>query len=52
MAQFNFKIYYRLGTLNRVADTLSRKSELRDKGYLEPHNAILRENLDKSLEYS
>ena len=52
LAQFDFKITHRAGTLNGVVDALSRRSDLRKEGYKEPHNALLKTIPDGSLKYN
>jgi hypothetical protein len=52
LAQFDFKITYRAGTLNRAADALSRRSDLQEDGYKEPHKAIFKKIPNNSLRYN
>ena len=52
MAQFNFKIFHRLGSLNRAADALSLRSNLQEPGGKEPYNAILRKAPEGTLTYN
>ncbi|KAH7548622.1 reverse transcriptase [Bipolaris maydis] len=52
LAQFDFKITHRAGTLNGAADALSRRSDLREEGHKEPHEAMLRQMPDGSLKYN
>jgi hypothetical protein len=52
LAQFNFKITYRARTLNRAADALSRRSNLREESYKEPHDAMFKKMPDGSLRYN
>ncbi|KAH7562940.1 reverse transcriptase [Bipolaris maydis] len=52
LAQFDFKITHRAGTLNGAADALSRRSDLREEGHKEPHEAMLRLMPDGSLKYN
>ena len=42
MANFDFKVYYRVGILNSVANTLSRQIDLRETNRLLVYNAILK----------
>ncbi|EMD60669.1 hypothetical protein COCSADRAFT_98517, partial [Bipolaris sorokiniana ND90Pr] len=49
---FNYKITYRAGTLNRVVDTLSRRSNLYEEGYKELYNALLKIIPNSSLKYN
>ncbi|EMD60729.1 hypothetical protein COCSADRAFT_98587, partial [Bipolaris sorokiniana ND90Pr] len=49
---YNFKITHRVETLNRVVDTLSRKSNLRKEGYKELYNALLKIIPNSSLKYN
>ncbi|EMD63953.1 hypothetical protein COCSADRAFT_91358, partial [Bipolaris sorokiniana ND90Pr] len=49
---FDFKITYRVGTLNGVVDALSRRSDLREEGYKELYNALLKTMPDGSLKYN
>ena len=52
MANFDFKIYHRPGSLNGVADALSRRSDLRENDRPTKHDAVLRRNPDGSLRYN
>ena len=52
LAQFDFKITYRAGTLNRAADALSRRSDLREENHKEPHKAMFKKMPDGSLQYN
>ncbi|KAH7556815.1 reverse transcriptase [Bipolaris maydis] len=52
LAQFDFKITHRAGTLNGAADALSRRSDLREEGHKEPHDALLKTMPDGSLKYN
>ncbi|USP73296.1 Reverse Transcriptase [Curvularia clavata] len=52
LAQFDFKITHRAGSLNGAADALSRRSDLRGKGHKEPHDAVLKRMPDGSLRYN
>ncbi|EMD69859.1 hypothetical protein COCSADRAFT_77604, partial [Bipolaris sorokiniana ND90Pr] len=49
---FNFKITYRVETLNRVVDTLSRRSNLRKEDYKALYNALLKIMSNSSLKYN
>jgi hypothetical protein len=52
LAQFNFKIIYRARTLNRVADALSRKSNLRKESCRELHKAMFKKISNSTLRYN
>ncbi|RAR00628.1 reverse transcriptase domain protein [Stemphylium lycopersici] len=52
LSQFDFKITHRAGSLNEAADALSRRSDLREEGHKEPHNAVLKKMPDGSLKYN
>ena len=52
LAQFDFKITYRAGTLNGAADALSRRSDLREEDYKELHKAMFRKAPDSTLQYN
>jgi hypothetical protein len=52
LAQFNFKITHQARTLNRAADTLSQRSNLREESHKEPHNAMFKEMPNSSLRYN
>ena len=52
LAQFDFKITHRAGSLNGAADALSRRSDLREEGHKEPYNAVLRQMPNRSLRYN
>ncbi|RAQ98575.1 reverse transcriptase domain protein [Stemphylium lycopersici] len=52
LSQFDFKITHRAGSLNGAADALSRRSDLREEGHKEPHNAVLKKMPDGSLKYN
>jgi hypothetical protein len=52
LAQFDFKITHRAGSLNGAADALSRRSDLREEGREEPHDAVLKKMPDGSLKYN
>ncbi|EMD60730.1 hypothetical protein COCSADRAFT_346112, partial [Bipolaris sorokiniana ND90Pr] len=49
---FDFKITYRAGTLNRVVDAVSKRSDLREEGYKELYNALLKKMPNSSLKYN
>ena len=49
LAQFDFKITYRAGTLNGAADALSRRSDLREEDYKELHKAMFRKAPNSTL---
>ena len=52
LAQFDFKITYRAGTLNGAADALSQRSNLRKENYKELHNAIFKKMPNSILQYN
>ena len=52
LAQFDFKITYRVETLNRAVDALSRRSDLREEGYKELYDALLKTMPNSSLKYN
>ncbi|KAK1909008.1 hypothetical protein P3342_011085 [Pyrenophora teres f. teres] len=52
LSQFDFKITHRAGSLNGAADALSRRSDLREEGHKEPHDAVLKQMPDGSLKYN
>ena len=52
LAQFDFKITHYAGTLNGAVDALSRRSDLREEGYKELYNALLKMMPDSSLKYN
>ena len=52
LAQFDFKITHRAGSLNGAADALSRRSDLREEGHQEPHEAVLKMMPDGTLRYN
>ncbi|RAR00039.1 Transposon-encoded protein with TYA [Stemphylium lycopersici] len=52
LSQFDFKITHRARSLNGAADALSRRSDLREEGHREPHNAVLKKMPDGSLKYN
>ncbi|KAG9194056.1 hypothetical protein G6011_04091 [Alternaria panax] len=52
LAQFDFKITHRAGTLNGAADALSRRSDLREESHGEPHKAMFRKMPDGTLRYN
>ena len=52
LAQFDFKITHRAGSLNGAADALSRRSDLKEKEYKIPHDAVLKKMPDGSLKYN
>ncbi|EUC39452.1 hypothetical protein COCMIDRAFT_111557, partial [Bipolaris oryzae ATCC 44560] len=49
---FNFKITYYVRILNRVVEALSRRFNLRKKGYKELYNVLLKIILNSSLRYN
>ena len=51
MANFDFKIFHRPGSLNGAADALSRRSDLKE-GDRMTHDAVLRKRLDSTLQYN
>jgi hypothetical protein len=52
MANFDFKIFHRAGTLNGAADALSRRSDLREKENKILHDAVFRKEADGSICYN
>ncbi|KAK1916818.1 hypothetical protein P3342_004373 [Pyrenophora teres f. teres] len=52
LSQFDFKITHRAGSLNGAADALSRRSDLREEGHKELHDAVLKQMPDGSLKYN
>jgi hypothetical protein len=52
LASYNFKIYYRKGSQNTVADALSRRPDYTEKTPEEIQLAILRKHPDGHLEYN
>jgi hypothetical protein len=52
LAQFDFKITHRAGTLNGAADALSRRSDLREENHKEPHDAMFKKMPDGTLRYN
>ena len=52
LAQFNFKITYRARSLDRAVDALSQRSDLREEGHQEPHNAVFKQMPNSSLRYN
>ena len=42
MANFDFKVYYRVEILNSVANTLSRRTDLRETNRPLVYNAVLK----------
>ena len=52
LAQFDFKITHRAGSLNGAADALSRRSDLREEGHKEPHDAVFKKMADGTLKYN
>ena len=42
MANFDFKVYHRVGILNGAADTLSRRTDLRETDRPLVYNAVLK----------
>ena len=52
LAQFDFKITHRAGTLNGAADAISRRSNLREESYEEPHDAMFKKMPDGTLRYN
>src|SRR6185369_9810396 len=51
LADFDFKIYHRPGSLNGAADALSRRSDLRDTDEPETHGAMFHKEADGTLRY-
>ena len=52
LAQFDFKITYQARTLNRAADALSQRSNLREEDYKELHKAMFRKAPNSTLQYN
>jgi len=52
LADYNFRIIHRLGSLNGAADALSRRSDLRENDVSISHDPVLRKELDGSLQYN
>jgi len=52
MADYDFRVYHRAGTLNGAADALSRKTDLKEEDRPVTHEAVLRTNEDGSLTYN
>ena len=52
LAQFDFKITHRAGTLNGAADALSRRSDLKEDDHEEPHDAVFKKMPDGTLRYN
>jgi hypothetical protein len=52
LADYDFKIIHRPGSLNGAADALSRRSDLREDGTSISHDPILRKEPDGTLRYN
>jgi hypothetical protein len=52
LADYDFRIIHRPGSLNGAADALSRRSDLRENGESISHDPVLRKEPDGSLRYN
>ena len=52
MANFDFKVYHRAGTLNGAADALSRRTDLRETDRPLAYDAVLKSEQDGTLCYN